>query len=508
MADTPHTSQVTPPVEAAGPQIGADEWVARSGERRRAGALDRARLWAERLPAPVLVAALAVVVALVALVPVMTTDDYILRVGVVSLIFALLALGLNVSVGLAGLLDLGYVAFYGFGAYGYALLSSSKFGVHWALWESLPLILGTSILVGFLLALPSRRLVGDYLAIVTLFFGQIFYTIAVQGYRVPLIKIQGTHDITGGPNGIADVDDFQFFGVHLTTNKAYYWFALAAVVVVFAAISFLDRSRTGRAWRAHRDDPLATELMGMPINWLKLLAIAVGASIGALAGTINAASLHGAFPDDYSTPVLITIYAMVILGGAGSLLGVVVGALTVNILLEVLRTPEHARWILYVAIIVALVAKVRPWRTLAAVVAATIAFGIAVHAIVAAAWPRGVHGLVSIGGTDFSNGGWLGWALRHWLVLPARTYEQGQYTWFNVALVALIGLVLALTMVRGWVRWALLVPTLWLAALVWETRLVEEGTGPTRFLLLGAILVVLMAARPQGLLGTQRVEIV
>ena len=487
------------------PQIGADEWVARSAERSAAG---RARTWAEQTPAPIRYGALAVVVTLIALVPVMTSDEYILRVGVVSLIYALLALGLNVSVGLAGLLDLGYVAFYGFGAYGYALLSSSKFGVHWSLWETLPLVLGTSILVGFLLALPSRRLVGDYLAIVTLFFGQIFYTIAVQGYRVPLITFHGTHDITGGPNGIADVDDFRVFGHHLTTNRAYFWFSLIAVVVVFTAIHFLNESRTGRAWRAHRDDPLATELMGMPINWLKLLAIAVGASVGALAGTINAASLHGAFPDDYSTPVLITIYAMVILGGAGSLLGVVLGALTVNILLEVLRTPDHARWILYIAIVVALLAKVRPWRKLAAVLAGTLAFGLAVHAIVAAAWPRGVHGLVSISGTDFSNGGWFGWALRHWLVLPAHTYEEGQYTWFNVALVALIGLVLVLTMVRGWVRWALLVPTLWLAALVWETRLVEEGTGPTRFLLLGAILVVLMAARPQGFLGTHRVEIV
>ena len=145
------------------PQIGADEWVARSAERSAAG---RARTWAEQTPAPIRYGALAVVVTLIALVPVMTSDEYILRVGVVSLIYALLALGLNVSVGLAGLLDLGYVAFYGFGAYGYALLSSSKFGVHWSLWETLPLVLGTSILVGFLLALPSRRLVGDYLAIV------------------------------------------------------------------------------------------------------------------------------------------------------------------------------------------------------------------------------------------------------------------------------------------------------------------------------------------------------
>jgi len=281
-----------------------------------------------------------------------------------------------------------------------------------------------------------------------------------------------------------------------------------AWAVVFGALHFMNQSRTGRAWRALRDDPLATELMGMPVNWLKLLAIAVGAGAGALAGTINVASLHGAFPDDYNTPILITIYAMVILGGVGSLLGVVVGAVSINVLLEVLRTPAHARWILYAAILIALFAKLRPWRRLAAILVATVAFGIAVHAVVAAVWPRGVHGLVSISGTDFSKGGWLGWALRHWLVLPANTYEAGKYTAYNLGLVILIGLVLTLTVVRGWARWLLLVPTLWLAALVWETRLVEEGTGPTRFLLLGAILVVLMAARPQGLLGTHRVEAV
>ena len=507
MPDLPNTPQSSGSPEAEGPRIGVDEWTARSAERSQAyaGWKGRVRREVERIPMPVRFGALG---AVAALVPLMTSNEYILRVGVVSLIYALLALGLNVSVGLAGLLDLGYVAFYGFGAYGYAMLSSSKFGVHWATWETLPVVLAAAIVVGFLLALPSRRLVGDYLAIVTLFFGQIFYTIAVQGYRVPLIKIQGSHDLTGGPNGSADVDGYRFFGHRLTTNQAYFWASLIAVAVVFGALHFMNQSRTGRAWRALRDDPLATELMGMPVNWLKLLAIAVGAGAGALAGTINVASLHGAFPDDYNTPILITIYAMVILGGVGSLLGVVVGAVSINVLLEVLRTPAHARWILYAAILIALFAKLRPWRRLAAILVATVAFGIAVHAVVAAVWPRGVHGLVSISGTDFSKGGWLGWALRHWLVLPANTYEAGKYTAYNLGLVILIGLVLTLTVVRGWARWLLLVPTLWLAALVWETRLVEEGTGPTRFLLLGAILVVLMAARPQGLLGTHRVEAV
>src|SRR5207245_4796242 len=101
---------------------------------------------------------------------------------------------------------------------------------------------------------------------------------------------------------------------------------------------------------------------------------------------------------------------------------------SVNVLLEVLRTPAHARWILYAVILLGLVAKLRPWKALVAVLAGTATFGIVVHAIVAAAWPRGVHGLVSISGTDFSHGRWPGWALRHWLVLPADAYEARRYT--------------------------------------------------------------------------------
>jgi ABC-type branched-subunit amino acid transport system permease subunit len=372
-----------------------------------------------------------------------------------------------------------------------------------------PVVLAAALVLGFLLALPSRRLVGDYLAIVTLFFGQIFYTVATQGYHVPLITIQGSHDLTGGPNGIANIDPFRFFGHQLRSEAAYFYVSLVCVVGVFAFLHFANQSRTGRAWRSLKDDPLAAEVMSMPVNWLKLLAIAVGACVGALAGTINSALIGGAFPDDYNTQVLITIYAVVILGGAGSLKGAVAGAIAVNVTLEVLRTPDHARWIFYAVILLTLLAKLRPWRRLAAVLAGTAAFGLVLHAIVGAAWPRGVHGPVSVGsGGEFGHAGWIGWALRHWLVLPKNTYELGQYTTFNYLFVLLIGLVLALTLLHGRARLALLVPTLWLASLVWETRLIEEGSGPTRILLLGAMLVVLMAARPEGLFGTHRVEIV
>jgi len=131
-----------------------------------------------------------------------------------------------------------------------------------------------------------------------------------------------------------------------------------------------------------------------------------------------------------------------------------------------------------------------------------------VHAIVAATTTKGTDGLLNLGPEDFSEGGRLGWLLRHWLALPGGTYETGTKVPFNIALVGLIALVLCLTLLKGWKRDVLLVPTIWLAGFVWETRLVLEVSGPTRLLLLGAILIILMTARPQGLLGKPRVEIV
>src|SRR5579872_7256660 len=172
-----------PSPETSGPQIGADEWVARAQERiGAAGWLDRI----ERQAGIPRWAWFLGLVALLALFP-FPADAYWMRIGVISLVFTLLALGLNVSVGYAGLLDLGYIAYYGFGAYGYAMLSSSKFGIHWQAWASIPVVVTGAILLGFFLALPSRRLVGDYLAIVTLFFGQMFYEILVQGYKISLL---------------------------------------------------------------------------------------------------------------------------------------------------------------------------------------------------------------------------------------------------------------------------------------------------------------------------------
>ena len=494
------------PSPATSPQIGVDEWVSRSQERTlvASGPLGAAWAAAERVPRIVL---LLVFVAGVALIPVLTSSDYIVRVATDTMLYVLLAVGLNVAVGWAGLLDLGYIAFYGFAAYFYAELSSDHYGVHWATWQSVPVVIIGTILLGFLLALPSRRVSGDYLAIVTLFFGQIFVTLTTQGYRWDWLGFGKTHDITGGPTGLTQLDPFRVFGHQLTEVRDYLWVAVGGFAVIAILLTLIDRSRTGRAWRALRDDALAAELMSMPVKRLMLYAVAVGAGVAGFAGAINGAYYQGVFPSSFAFPVLITVYAMVILGGAGSIGAVVFGAVVVNVLLEVLRTPQQARWVFYVAIIAGLVAKFRPWRVLAAVVAALVAFGVVVNQIVGAVWPRGTAGPLFAGGNDFTTHGWTAVALRHWLVLPKNTYELPNYTIGNYAFVILIALVLALTVLQGWKRIVLLVPTLWAAAFVWENRLVEEAP-TTRPLLLGVILIVLMATRPAGLFGQSRVEVV
>ncbi len=469
-------------------RIGVDSWVAEVEERRQGSRLRRTF---ERVPREARFGAFVVAAALV---PLLTDNEYVVRVGVDTLIFGLLALGLNVVVGFAGLLDLGYVAFYGFGAYSFALLSSDKFGIHWPAEASLPVIVVGAAIVGLLLGLPSRRLLGDYLAIVTLFFGQLFVTVYNNGNRISVLGFTDGYDVTGGPNGIANIDPFHLFGHELLAVKGYYWVALITFTLVMAALYFLNESRTGRAWRALREDPLAAELMGMPVNRLKLVAFAFGAGVAGLTGTVFAALNTGVFASDFDVPLLITVYAMVILGGAGSMAGVIVGAIVVNVTLEVLRTPDHATWIFYVVILLALVVKLRPWRWLAIVLGGTVAFGFAVHAIahaVDASWTRG-----SVEGV-----GWLGDKLEHWVVVPANAGNVGNY-----GFVALVAAVTALTALRGWVQKLALIPVLYLAAFAWQNRLVIEPS-ITRLILLGAILIVLMNARPQGILGTARVEI-
>jgi branched-chain amino acid transport system permease protein len=471
------------PPAPAGPQVGADEWVARQAHRREylpsvlgdaQRALERVGWWPR----------LAVAGLAAAVLPQVGLGGFQLQVGIDSLVLALLALGLNVVVGWAGLLDLGYVAFFGFGAYGFALLSSAELNIHlWAI-ASLPIVMAAAAILGILVGLPSRRLIGDYLAIVTLFFGEAF--------------VEFTNNVApsklGGPDGIVGIDPIRSFGIALTTNASYYYLLLVVVLLTMGVLRLLEHSRTGRGWRAVREDPLAAASMTIPVAWVKLTAFAIGAMIAALAGSIFAAQQISVFPPDFDTPYLILIYAGLILGGAGSVGGAVVGALVLNVTLDgVLRSPTDAGYVFYGLILVTLLVKMRPWRKLGAVLAATAAFGFAAHAIAGAISASAVAG-------GPGSGGWLGSALRDWVIVPANPAVPGNYGY-----VLLVCMLIALVQLQGRWRTVLLVPTLYLASFVWEGRLVLEPS-ITRQLMIGAILIVMMNARPQGLLGSPRVE--
>jgi branched-chain amino acid transport system permease protein len=403
-----------------------------------------------------------------------------LQVGIDALVIALLAVGLNVVVGWTGLLDLGYIAFFGVGAYGFALLSSAQLGVHLPAYLSVP-----AVIIGIAVGLPSRRLTGDYLAIVTLFFGEAF--------------VEFTNNVApsklGGPNGIVSIDPIKAFGTQLTTNTSYYYLLVIVLVLVMAVLRLLETSRTGRAWRAVREDPLAAAAMTIPVHRVRLYAFATGAMVAALAGSIYAAQQVSVFPTDFDTPILILLYAALILGGAGSLAGAVTGALVVMVIYDgVLRSPAESGYLFYGMVLLTLVVKLRPWRRLAAVVAATIALGFAAHAIVSAI----SHSAVASGP---QSGGWIGSALRDWVIVPASPKTFGNYG-FVVLVCSLIALV---QVSAGW-RTVLLPVVLYLASIVWEARLVGEPS-ITRQLMIGAILIVMMNARPQGLFGQRRVEV-
>jgi branched-chain amino acid transport system permease protein len=492
---------------ATSPQIGVDEWVRRSGERITGpgGFFGRVASLADQTPRILLLAAF---IGFACAIPEVTSNGYVIGVDADTLLYVLLAIGLNVAVGWAGILDLGYVVFYGFAAYLFAELSSGHYNLQWPTWQSVPLVVAATILLGFVLALPSRRLNGDYLAIVMLFFLQIFNNFTTNGYAWNWLGLTGPHDVTGGPTGITNVEPFRVFG-HVLNNRPtdYVFVSAAGIAVVAILFHYVNRSRTGRAWRALREDPLAAEMMGIPVKWLSLLAVAVGAGVAGFAGSVNGAYYQGVFPDTFMFPLLITVYAMVILGGAGSLGGVAFGAVVVNVLLEVLRTPDHARWIFYAALILGLLAKLRPWRLLVTLFAGLAVFGVVVHEIVGAIWARGVGGPIAVGPTSYTTHGFLATVIRHWMVLPKGTYTAENYRIGNYAFVIVIALVLACTVLKGWKRWALLVPTIWGACFVWETVLVEQNP-VTRPLFLGVILIVLMATRPAGLFGKTRVEIV
>jgi ABC-type branched-subunit amino acid transport system permease subunit len=228
------------------------------------------------------------------------------------------------------------------------------------------------------------------------------------------------------------------------------------------------------------------------------MAFAFGAAIAGLTGCVFAAALTAVTSGNFALPILITIYAIVILGGIGSLTGVVVGAIVINVSFQFLapENPQNnARILFYLVILLLLVLSMRPLWRLAVVVGGTLVFGLVAHTLAEAISPSWTAGAVV-------EGGRFAGVISDWVIIPA-----GHDRFANVAYVALIVAILAVTRIRGWWRTLLLVPTVYLAAVVWETSFVEQPA-VARWILFGALLVCLMTVRPQGLLGTPRVEIV
>ena len=470
--------------------VGVDEWVAQSEQRRQrypgwlrwlAPAEERLGWWPR----------LAIVVVLGIVFGQLHLNSNIETVAVNSLVYAILALGLNIVVGWAGLLDLGYIAFFGTGAYGYALFSSHALGtggiggVELPAIATFPIVIAGTGLLGVLIGLVSLRVSGDYLAIVTLFVGQAFMEFTNN--------VETSH--LGGVNGLFALNPIHSFGAQIITPNGYYYFGFVTLVVLMGLMHFLDESRTGRAWRAIREDELAAEAMTIPTGTLKVMAVGFGAAIAGIAGAIFAAQQSTVFPTNFTANILILIYACLVLGGAGSIAGAVLGGIVVTVGQQLVSSPLDAGYLFYGLIIIALLIKVRPWRTLAAVAAATVALGFALHAIVGAISSSATAG-------HAGSAGWIGHVVNHWVIVPSDPAGYG-----NVLFIVMIVLVFALVRIRDRLRMLLLVPTLYVAACCWEARLVVNPA-ITAQILVGAILIATMAARPQGLLGTLRVEVV
>jgi len=270
-----------------------------------------------------------------------------------ALLYILLALGLNIVVGFAGLLDLGYIAFYAVGAYLFALLGSPHLsenipalaalfpqGLHTPIWLAIPLGAGVAALAGVLLGAPTLKLRGDYLAIVTLGFGEII--------RVFMNNLDAPINITNGPKGINSIDaihvggmslgePWHVLGLTLPPVTLHYYLFLAVVVVAVVMCLRLHDSRLGRAWMAIREDEIAAKAMGLNTRNLKLLAFGLGASFGGVAGVLFASFQGFVSPESFSLQESVMVVAMVVLGGLGHIPGVILGAFLLAALPEVLR---------------------------------------------------------------------------------------------------------------------------------------------------------------------------
>ncbi|MBP8183478.1 MAG: ABC transporter ATP-binding protein [Rhodoferax sp.] len=275
------------------------------------------------------------------------------RIADLALLYVMLALGLNIVVGYAGLLDLGYVAFYAVGAYLFSLLASPHLtdtfaniaamfpeGLHFSMWLVIPMALLLAAFTGVLLGIPVLKLRGDYLAIVTLGFGEII--------RIFMNNLDHPINITNGPKGLGQIDSVHIFGLNFGKNQElfgvainsvsmYYYLFLVLVLVTVLVCYRLQDSRIGRAWMAIREDEIAAKAMGINTRNMKLLAFGMGASFGGMSGVMFASFQGFVSPESFSLMESVMIVAMVVLGGIGHIPGVILGAVLLSALPEVLR---------------------------------------------------------------------------------------------------------------------------------------------------------------------------
>lgn len=316
--------------------------------RERAGELPAIQRFRQRKNAKYFLYGIALAVLLVA--PLFLGRYWNYTLGTVG-IYVMLGLGLNIVVGLAGLLDLGYVAFFAIGAYTIAMLTApTPHGILMNFWVVLPIGVVLAALSGILLGIPVLRMRGDYLAIVTLGFGEII--------RI-LSKSDALTGFTGGPRGIRSVAGPSIFGIDVSSSMHFMYFILLGIALVAFITARLQRSRVGRAWMAMREDEDVAEAMGIYTLKYKLLAFAIGAAFAGLGGVIFASRNTFTGPEDFTLMVSINVLCLVIIGGMGSIPGVVMGALVLKGLPEMLRELDDYRMLAFGALLVVMMI-VRP----------------------------------------------------------------------------------------------------------------------------------------------------
>ena len=278
----------------------------------------------------------------------LAANAYYLRLLTTMGMYVILGMGLNVLTGQAGLLDMGYMGFFAVGAYARALLASPQLGLHLPFSVTWAVAIGAGIMLSLAVGIPTLRLRGDYLAIVTLGFAEIV--------RILLQNLDRPINITNGPNGIIQVDPISLGNVVFDNPTANYYLILAFAVAAYAVYGVLERSAAGLRWRALKDDPVAAESFGVDVARYRVLAFSVGAAYAATAGVLFASWQGAVFPQNFTLGELITLYCMVILGGAGNPKGTLVGVAVLVAVPELLRGYSVYRMLIYGVVLLALMA--------------------------------------------------------------------------------------------------------------------------------------------------------